>query len=69
MTTISAQALRLLRRQAPEFLKAVRQAKREGGHQAHLHLPLDAFEDDPFLLYACVWHAVTCGVAVTIPAR
>lgn len=68
MHDISPEALRLIERDAPTFITAVWHAK-EGLHQgqeaATLLLTLDAFADDPILLYACLWYCATVGVTCT----
>ena len=55
---------------APRFLEAVQQAK-QGRADTTVQETLETFEDDPFLLYACLWHAYSEGVAVTfqVPKR
>ena len=47
---------------APGFVAAVVRAKE---NQAAVSERLDAFQDDPFLLYSCLWYAYSEGVAVT----
>jgi hypothetical protein len=67
MLPISVQALHLIEREAPGFREAVRHAKAAvcGTRKtAHLPVRLERFDDDPFLLYACLWYAVSEKVEV-----
>ena len=48
---------------APRFVAAVLHAKE---NKAAVLERLDAFQDDPFLLYSCLWYAYSEGVAVTL---
>jgi hypothetical protein len=60
MLPISVQALYLIEREAPDFREAVRHAKaavRGMRKTARLSIRLERFDDDPFLLYACLWFA------------
>ncbi len=50
---------------APRFIEAVRAAKRTGSPVIER---LESFDDDPFLLYSCLWYAWSEGVAVTFQA-
>lgn len=52
---------------AAEFKQAVQDARRIGS-SAPLQERLDSFEDDPFLLYSCLWYAYSQGVTVTFLA-
>ena len=59
---------------APQFVQSVAGAKYQAS-QGQTGVPtvverLERFEDDPFLLYACLWYAYSEGVAVTFaPTR
>jgi len=64
---------RLMRyaKDAPRFTEAVRKARRDAartGAAPTVRETLDAFEDDPFVLYACLWYAHGRGVSVTFEA-
>ncbi|MCX6378623.1 MAG: hypothetical protein NT023_03975 [Armatimonadetes bacterium] len=68
MKPISHDALRLIKEEAPGFLEAVRQASvqnRQPEEDIAILLTLEAFHDDPLLLYACVRYAESQGVALT----
>lgn len=67
MRTISEKALHLVESDAPDFREAVLRAKaavRGLRRTAHLGIRLDRFEDDPFLLYACLSYALSQKVEV-----
>jgi hypothetical protein len=66
MENISPEARRLVEENAPSFLAAIEHAKTVGTRKqkpARLTLTLEAFADDPFTLYACLWYAASEGVA------
>lgn len=68
MQDITDEAFRLIERNAPGFIDAVLWGK--AGTPAEILLTLDAFADDPLLLYACLWYSMSQGVACTIvPGR
>jgi hypothetical protein len=67
MLPISPQALHLIESEAPDFRKAVLQAKkamRGSRSPAGMQMRLERFHDDPFLLYACLWYALSKNVEV-----
>jgi hypothetical protein len=69
MKDITPDARRLVEEKAPPFIVAVQNAAAsldKGQNPATLHLTLDAFEDDPVLLYACLWYSASCGVSCCI---
>jgi len=71
MQSISKEALAQAKAKAPHFLAAVRASRRESRlrqKDVSLLLTLDAFYDDPFLLYACLWFAYSHGVRVIFSA-
>lgn len=54
---------------APQFVEAVRRARQRAADEGAREVApvverLDAFEDDPFLLYSCLWYAYSQGVPV-----
>jgi hypothetical protein len=68
MYDIPPEALDLIERKAPEFITAVQRAQATGETKeqtATIFLTLDAFAEDPFLLYACLWYSAACGVTCT----
>jgi hypothetical protein len=68
MQSISPEALFLVTDQAPAFIKLVnRMAHRKT--RRLLHIPMDTFDDNPFLMYACVWYAQSLDVDVQFSAR
>jgi hypothetical protein len=73
MQDIPDEAVRFIEQNAPDFITAVQtvQGKRgKSGAPVRIFLTLDAFVDDPFLLYACLWYSATQGVACTfVPIR
>lgn len=72
MLPISEQALILIRQHAPDFREAVLEAKkkaRERKRGAYVAIKLERFDDDPFLLYACLWYAVFEDVEVRVLTR
>ena|SRR5579871_1635394 len=72
MQDISPEAIRLVEESAPDFIVAVAHAKEiaERKHTpAKLNLTLNAFEDDPILLYACLWYACSHDVTVCFYLR
>ncbi len=67
MHDISSPARRLALEGAPRFVEAVRSVQRKNRLSKRRHallLTLDAFYDDPMLLYACLWFAYSRGVEV-----
>lgn len=68
MKKITAQFMPHVRR-APQFVEAVRIASLQAGAGRQgapaVVQRLDSFQDDPFLLYACLWYAYSEGVPVT----
>ncbi|MBV9852099.1 MAG: hypothetical protein JO250_20735 [Armatimonadetes bacterium] len=53
---------------APQFIEAIQRAKHDHkGHDRQVTITqrLETFDNDPFLLYTCLWYAVSEGVAVT----
>ncbi len=52
---------------APLFMQAVARARQTSG--SVLNCDLDMFQDDPWLLYSCIWYAVSEGVTITFPAE
>lgn len=67
MQPITSEALQLVRDYAPWFLKKVGQVKRR---RVPLTLSLDNFDDNPLLLYACLWYADSGQVAIRfVPKR
>ena len=72
MLPISVQALHLIQSEAPDFREAVRQAKASvhgSRHTARLPVRLERFADDPFLLYACLWFALSEKVEIRFLTR
>lgn len=68
MHDFPTETLRLLRQGAPQVFRAVDMAHAKSGRTrrtVRLSLTLDAFEDNPMLLYAAVWYASREGVSVT----
>lgn len=68
MHDIPDEAVRIIEQSAPEFIAAVQSAHENRGKTSEpmvLILTLDAFADDPFLLYACLWYSAALGVACT----
>ncbi|MCX6382469.1 MAG: hypothetical protein NT023_23820 [Armatimonadetes bacterium] len=68
MNSISQDALQLIQEEAPHFIEAVRQASmqnRQSEEEVAILLTLEAFRDNPTLLYACLWYAETQKVALT----
>ena len=60
MKDISEKAHQLIRTSRPGFQEAIGQAKenaRQSRKRAWLPLSLEDFEDNPFLLYACLLYA------------
>lgn len=71
MQDIPADVLALAEEGAPQFVQDVRTAARTGsmeGVAPALRLALETFQDDPMLLYACLWYAHACGVDVMFVA-
>ena len=68
MQTIPLEEIRRVKREAPQFAQAVRQAK---GIQPRVPAPIpvlariDEFYDNAVLLYLALWYADTEGVTVT----
>ena len=68
MEAISPEALHLIEESAPTFLTAVQRARKQEDSDQEavaILLSLDAFYDDPILLYACLWYSATLGVRCT----
>jgi hypothetical protein len=69
MEGISQEALDLLMQGAPQFVKCVDEAIIKGQIRrgpAQVSVTLEAFHDDPLLLYASLWYAGTKGVNVHV---
>lgn len=67
MTSPFVKALQMVRQEAPWFSKQVKKAQQE---KTSLTLSLDAFDDNPLLLYAALWVASRAGVDVCfVPFR
>ncbi len=64
MPSLSAQTVQMVQQDAPWFLDQVAQAQRR--RRKTLTLSLNKFEDNPLLLYACLWYASTEGVSVRV---
>lgn len=72
MNEISTDAERLVREEAPGFVAAVKHALRESKKRREtvpILQSLDAFDDDPMRLYACLWFAYAKGVSVMFVPR
>ncbi len=72
MLPISIQALHLIEREAPDFREAVLHAKaafRSLRKTPQLSVRLERFHDDPFLLYACLWFALSENVEIRFLVR
>ena len=73
MHDISPEALRLVEHDAVDFIVAVQHAKKstlQGQVPTQIILTLDAFFDNPMLLYACLWYGASQGVTcVFVPAK
>jgi hypothetical protein len=70
MQDVTDEAVRLIERNAPDFITAVQRLRGKRAKAARILLTLDAFADDPFLLYACLWYGATHGVTCTfVPLR
>lgn len=68
MKPISPEALQLVQEEAPNFIQAVQQASLQSGHfqeETAILLTLEAFHDNPMLLYACLWYAESQKVSLT----
>jgi hypothetical protein len=68
MQDIPDEAVRLIEQNAPGFIVAVQSLQERQGKAevaSPILLTLDAFADDPLLLYACLWYSATYGVACT----
>ena len=63
MKAIDGDRVALLKRTVPEWVKAVQKSKKE---EANLIMTLDAFADDPQLLFYALWFAHDYGVAVML---
>jgi hypothetical protein len=68
MKDISQEAVDLAMQGAPKFVQRINQA---GGsvlprRRVRVTSTLNAFEDDPMLLYACLWYACSCGVEIVL---
>lgn len=61
MKAITQEYIEKIRKGAPNFIKAVDDQKEEG--QLVIFM-LDAFINEPDLLYACLWYAYSNGVEV-----
>ncbi|MCW3053463.1 MAG: hypothetical protein JWN14_2633 [Chthonomonadales bacterium] len=72
MHDISPETLRFIEENAPDFVLAVQHAKEVADQKqkpAKLKVVLETFEDDPFLLYACLWLALSEGVEIRLMAK
>jgi hypothetical protein len=68
MQDISPEALQLVEQGASHFIHVVQRAAAESRQRKEpisVFLTLDAFYDDPMLLYASLWYAYSQGVVVT----
>ncbi len=63
MQKITPEHLDFARRKAPHIVQTIEGAKADGDVAP---LRLEAFDDDPFLLYTCLWYAYSEGVTVTL---
>ena len=61
MTSLFAEALHMVRQDAPWFSKQIKAAQKAG---TAMQVSLDAFDDNPLLLYAALWVASRAGVEV-----
>ena len=61
MQDISSETVALIERGAPRFIPSVRRALADKA-DAGIVLTLDAFTEEPELLYACAWYAAVHGV-------
>lgn len=72
MHDISPEARHFVETHAPDFVLAVQHAKEAANlkqNPAKLKVALETFEDDPFLLYACLWYGTTAGVTCIFKAE
>jgi len=73
MKKITPEAQKLAEEAAPKFITAVQKSKeaRQAHHEeVSVITSLEAFNDDPMLLYACLWYASSEEIAVTmLPAE
>ena len=68
MKPISPEALDIVMEYAPRFVEAVHRAARMPHKKTanrSLIATLSDYDDNPTLLYACLWYARTHGVIVT----
>src|SRR5579859_4759999 len=68
MQPITPEALAMVQDDAPDVIARVQRANQHRRHRS-IRLTLDRFDDNPILLYACLWYAATSGVAITIAPR
>ncbi len=67
MSHTDAYAIKLLKTDAPEFLRAVRAAARHADKSKRVvHTSLAPFEDNPLVLYAALFYARKRAVTVTV---
>ncbi len=69
MKRISREARKLAEEGMPRFAEAVRKAalvRHRIGTAAPVPVTLAEFGGDFMLLYACLWYAASCDVAVTV---
>jgi hypothetical protein len=67
MKSIDRDTVHRLQQSVPKWVKAVRQAKVK--HADFVLLSLNAFADDPQLLFDALWFAYSEGVPVTMAPR
>jgi len=63
MKSITDRDVKIIELKAPQFIKAVAEAKKAN---AELIMMLDAFAGDPSLFYRICWYANNEGVAITL---
>jgi hypothetical protein len=67
MELLTPEVDRLVTKEAPLFIPLV--AKASNTKRRLLRLPVAAFDDNPFLIYACICYAEAHGVSVSFPNK
>ena len=66
LKVLRARASQMVSQEAPEFMRAIEQAKQAG---AEVDLSLKTFPGDAELLYLCLWLAYDEGITVHLHAK
>jgi len=68
MKDISREALDLAIEGAPQFIARIDRAGESALHRRRVRVisTLRTFNDDPMLLYACLWYACSRGVEIVL---